>query len=277
MSEAHVTPKTNTLAIVSLICGILGFLTGFLGLFCCGFIALLSFPLSLTGVITGHMARRIVNPIDGSRQAALGGLIAGYVGILLCVLVILFVATFAMLGPKFSALMKAETDKLTKLSLQNSEMKDDKATLPPSITPTKPENNSEEKNPQNQLQEAMKAAVPNPGDFRDIVQAYLKPFTQDSPLELESLASSLGGADTNAAPAVTTKAWLEGQQIAIQEGDNTTLYDIDKVTPVQQARIVNSLISGNHISDANDLMKASRILSFYLLNRPTTDSVDRPE
>lgn len=81
-SRIPVPPKTNTLAVVSLIASLAGLLTGF------GF---------LVGIICGHISlSQIKKTGEQGRGAALAGTIIGYVGI--AVSVIIFIVVFVMIG-----------------------------------------------------------------------------------------------------------------------------------------------------------------------------------
>jgi hypothetical protein len=74
-----VGPKTNTLAIVSLVASLLGLATGF------GF---------LVGIITGHISlSQIKKTGENGRGMALAGTIIGYVGILLAIIITIVVLT----------------------------------------------------------------------------------------------------------------------------------------------------------------------------------------
>lgn len=76
------TPKTNTLAVVSLISSLVGvFLIPFIG--------------QIVGIITGHLSlSQIKTTGEGGRGLALAGLIIGYVGIGLAVLAVVGFALF---------------------------------------------------------------------------------------------------------------------------------------------------------------------------------------
>lgn len=80
-------PKTNTLAIVSIIASVLNFfLIPVLG--------------SIVGVITGHMSlRQIRNTGEGGAGLAKAGLIVGYIGLALLVLAIIAIVVFAVSVP----------------------------------------------------------------------------------------------------------------------------------------------------------------------------------
>jgi hypothetical protein len=77
--------KTNTLAIISMIASIVGFLW------------ILPFIGSLAGVIMGHISlRQIATNGEKGRGMALAGVIVGYVGLALFVIgIIAFIAFFA--------------------------------------------------------------------------------------------------------------------------------------------------------------------------------------
>jgi|GEM_PF-5765116 len=265
------TPKTNVLATVSLVSGILGLL------------CLLPVLGSIVAIITGHMARTVIrkDPTQLGNGLALAGMLLGYISLFTIIVGIGLAVVFGAIGNKVQApLIQYEPPKLEKVNPNNSE-----ASHPNPSQPSGPSSSNFARVPggdtsanlQQEFQEVMKAATPNPGDFHDIVQTYLKPFTHDAPLELEALPS-LTTAAINSAPEVETKAWVEGDQIAIQVGDTTTLYDIDKVSSEFRARIANSLISGNHITDPDDRQKASRILYSGILNRiNTNDSEEKSQ
>jgi type II secretory pathway pseudopilin PulG len=90
-AQATVLPQSSGMAIASLVCGILGFVTFGLG--------------SIPAIITGHMARSRINKSAGALGGngfALAGLILGY----LC-LVLTFVAILASLAvPAFSRIQQ---------------------------------------------------------------------------------------------------------------------------------------------------------------------------
>lgn len=84
-------PPSNSLAIASLICGLVGFLTCFV--WC------LSAPLAIAAIITGHMASARITR-DPSRFTGKGlakaGLITGYLGLLLTIIYtagVMYIAT----------------------------------------------------------------------------------------------------------------------------------------------------------------------------------------
>lgn len=81
------SPKTNTLAIVSLVAGIAG-------------LVVLPFIGSIVAVITGHMSlSQLKKQPEGGRGMAIAGLITGYIGLVLAVLgIIIIVATFAFIA-----------------------------------------------------------------------------------------------------------------------------------------------------------------------------------
>lgn len=74
-------PKTNTLALVSLICGVLGW-------FMAPVIA------SIVAIVTGHMARSQIRQSGGREEGdglAIGGLVLGYASLVLGLIGIVFV------------------------------------------------------------------------------------------------------------------------------------------------------------------------------------------
>ena len=85
-------PKTNNLAVISLVLGVLGL------------VGILPFIGSIGAIITGHMARGQLrmNSNETGDGLALGGLITGYLGVVAaCAGVMLFLFVFgglAMLG-----------------------------------------------------------------------------------------------------------------------------------------------------------------------------------
>lgn len=81
-SRVPVPPKTNTLAVVSLVASLAGLLTGV------GF---------LVGIICGHISlSQIKKTGEQGRGAALAGTIIGYVGIAISVIIV--IVTFVILG-----------------------------------------------------------------------------------------------------------------------------------------------------------------------------------
>jgi len=80
--------KTSTLAIVSLVLGILG-----LPMLLCWIIGL---PLQIAAIITGHLAVNGIkkDPSTTGKGIALGGLVCGYLGIVLLVLLFVFAIAF---------------------------------------------------------------------------------------------------------------------------------------------------------------------------------------
>ncbi|NYF16226.1 hypothetical protein HDC37_001040 [Microbacterium sp. AK009] len=79
---AYAAPKTNTMAIVSLISSLVG-------------VVLIPFIGSLVGVITGHMAlSQIKRTGEQGRGLALAGTIVGYVGLGFILLLVLFFLSF---------------------------------------------------------------------------------------------------------------------------------------------------------------------------------------
>lgn len=79
-------PKTNVLAIVSLVSSLVGmFIIPFLG--------------SLAGVITGHIAlKQVKNNGEGGRGLAIAGTIIGWVGVVFSVIGIALLITFFAIG-----------------------------------------------------------------------------------------------------------------------------------------------------------------------------------
>ena len=85
------SPQTNTLAVISLVCGLLGLFTSF-------FIPLL---MQLAAIVCGHIARGQIRRSDNTQTGAgvaLAGLILGYVGIVLGLIVILFFSALLFAG-----------------------------------------------------------------------------------------------------------------------------------------------------------------------------------
>jgi hypothetical protein len=77
-------PKTNTLALVSLICGVLGW-------FMAPVLA------SIVATVTGHMARKQIRLSGGREEGdglAIGGLVLGYASLVLGLIGIVFVVLF---------------------------------------------------------------------------------------------------------------------------------------------------------------------------------------
>jgi len=73
-------PKTNTLALVSLICGVLGW-------------SVAPVLASIVAVVTGHMARSQIRQSGGREEGdglAIGGLVLGYASLVLGILGIVF-------------------------------------------------------------------------------------------------------------------------------------------------------------------------------------------
>ncbi|GAA6153377.1 DUF4190 domain-containing protein [Pseudoteredinibacter isoporae] len=84
----HVPAKTSTLAIVSLVFGILG----------------LFFIGSLVGIITGHLARSEIRKSEGRLEGdalALTGLITGYIGFILAFIWVALLGGLAILAALF--------------------------------------------------------------------------------------------------------------------------------------------------------------------------------
>lgn len=79
--QTGTTPKTNTLAIISLV-------TGILGPFCCLF-------LTIAAIVCGHIARSQIkkNPLETGNGLAVAGLILGYIGLVWHIAVIIFYVT----------------------------------------------------------------------------------------------------------------------------------------------------------------------------------------
>ena len=84
------TPRTtNTLAIISFICGLLGLMG--------------SIPsvgvINLAAIVMGHMARSQIrqNPNEDGAGIALAGLIMGYIGLLIVPLVVLAIVVIVMI------------------------------------------------------------------------------------------------------------------------------------------------------------------------------------
>lgn len=93
------TPRiTNTLAIISFICGLLGLVGGIpsVGV------------LNIVAIVMGHMARSQIrqNPNEDGAGMALAGLIMGYIGLLIVPLVVLAIVVIVMIllyGMSFDA------------------------------------------------------------------------------------------------------------------------------------------------------------------------------
>lgn len=82
-AAAPTGPKTNTLAIVSLVTGIVS----------------LFIPIALVAVITGHIALGQIKRLgENGRGLAIAGLILGYVGIVLAIIVLVLWASFFALA-----------------------------------------------------------------------------------------------------------------------------------------------------------------------------------
>ncbi|MBB6522334.1 DUF4190 domain-containing protein [Pseudoteredinibacter isoporae] len=84
----HVPAKTSTLAIVSLVFGILG----------------LFFIGSLVGIITGHLARSEIRKSEGRLEGdamALTGLITGYIGFILAFIWVALMGGLVVLAALF--------------------------------------------------------------------------------------------------------------------------------------------------------------------------------
>ena len=78
-TDAAYRPKTNTLAIVTLIAGILGF--------------------NLIAVILGHIAlSQIKKSNEGGRTLAIVGLVLGYIGLVALIIFIIVAVGFAAAG-----------------------------------------------------------------------------------------------------------------------------------------------------------------------------------
>jgi Domain of unknown function (DUF4190) len=93
---SYAGPKTNVLAIISMVASIVGF------------VWILPFIGSLAGVITGHISlRQIARTGEKGRGMALAGLIVGYVGLAFFVIgiafFIFFVALAASEGVRYSS------------------------------------------------------------------------------------------------------------------------------------------------------------------------------
>lgn len=87
-TTAHSPSKTSTLAIVSLVFGILG----------------LFFFGSLVGIITGHLARSEIKKSEGRLEGdglALAGLITGYIGFILAFIWIILLGGIGVMAALF--------------------------------------------------------------------------------------------------------------------------------------------------------------------------------
>jgi len=94
------TKNTNTLALISLISGILGALTSALSL-CLWCLGGFSFILGIAAAVTGYLSKKQIDGADGpqsSRKMATAGMILGLVSIVLSIV-------FFVLGTVFSGLM----------------------------------------------------------------------------------------------------------------------------------------------------------------------------
>jgi hypothetical protein len=85
-------PKTSTMAIISLIVGILGLVTSWTGL---------AAILSLAAVITGHISKKEIKNGAGTVKGnglATGGLITGYIGLAfgLCICLLFALSFFGL-------------------------------------------------------------------------------------------------------------------------------------------------------------------------------------
>ncbi|MCM3655721.1 DUF4190 domain-containing protein [Agromyces mediolanus] len=88
-SRIQAPPKTNTLAVVSLVASLAGLLTGF------GF---------LVGIICGHISlSQIKKTGEQGHGAALAGTIIGYVGIALSVIVVVVIIVMAAAAATMSS------------------------------------------------------------------------------------------------------------------------------------------------------------------------------
>jgi len=88
-SRIQAPPKTNTLAVVSLVASLAGLLTGF------GF---------LVGIICGHISlSQIKKTGEQGHGAALAGTIIGYVGIALSVIVVVVIIVIAAAAATMSS------------------------------------------------------------------------------------------------------------------------------------------------------------------------------
>lgn len=87
------TSATSPFAIASLSCAILGIFTG---LFCTPLI----FLLSIVAIILGHIARAEIrkNPSIQGAGLALAGLITGYIGLALSILLVVFMIGMMAIG-----------------------------------------------------------------------------------------------------------------------------------------------------------------------------------
>jgi len=77
-------PKTNNLALVSLICGVLGW-------------SMVPVVASIVAIVTGHMARKQIRESYGREEGdglAIGGLVLGYANLVLGLIGIVFAVLF---------------------------------------------------------------------------------------------------------------------------------------------------------------------------------------
>lgn len=90
---APVAPRTNVLAIVSLVSGIVG-------------LTFIPFIGGLVAVITGHMARKEIRTTgEAGEGLAKGGLITGYIGLgfsVLALIIIIFIVMVAAMSGAMS-------------------------------------------------------------------------------------------------------------------------------------------------------------------------------
>jgi hypothetical protein len=108
------TAKTSTLALVSLITGIVGIPT----FFCYG----LGLALGIVAVVTGHISRGQLakNPAEGGKGMALAGLICGYTSIVLTLVAIVGIAVLIALGNQVKTVFSTISSQLQSAEMTNS-------------------------------------------------------------------------------------------------------------------------------------------------------------
>lgn len=236
--------QTNALALVSLIFSIVGVLQ------CLPIIG------SLVGIITGHLAQGQLkkNPALGGATLALIGVILGYVGFVLSI--ILGVAFFY-----FTYIAVKKT--VTEVNNQQSE-------LHVALTQVANELAAASTNTSEAgQQESTAAAVAklaevakkhsDPQAANKIITSHLKSYSKDSPLTVE---------DSFSENTVTYKVWLEGDNLVLlNEADSTTTQaPVSQSSKHIQASILNTLISSNAITDPMEQLQAAQALSILMLN-----------
>ena len=97
-----VPKETNKMALISLISGILGVVFGLIAL-CVACLAPISLLLGIAGAVTGYLGKKQIDDsggVEGNRKMAAGGMVLGIVGVVLSVLalIIAFIAPFLWSG-----------------------------------------------------------------------------------------------------------------------------------------------------------------------------------